>query len=132
MANHPAFVYGHLSLYWSDLIGMLGQDGSAVAAPEGWRELLAAGVECVDDPEGNIYPAMDQIVDCFTSGAQEAVKVISSLSDAELSIVTPNEKFRQVFPTMDIVTSFLLNNHVMFHLGQASTWRRMEGLSSAM
>jgi len=131
-ANHPAFVYGHLSLYWSDMIGMLGKDGSDVAVPEGWREVLAAGVTCVDDPDGTVFAGMDTIVDHFTRGAKRAIEVVGSLSDDELTIVTPNENFRAAFPTMDVVSNFLMNNHVMFHLGQVSTWRRAEGLGSAM
>ncbi len=35
------------------------------------------------------------------------------------------------FPTLGALANFLMNNHVMMHIGQVSTWRRAMGLPSA-
>ena len=41
-------------------------------------------------------------------------------------------RMKEMFPTVGVAVNFLVNNHVMMHLGQISTWRRLMGLGSAM
>ncbi|MEM9415462.1 MAG: DinB family protein [Planctomycetota bacterium] len=131
-ANHPAFVYGHLSLYNAMLIGMLGKDASDAQVPVTYEGLFKHGVECVDDPNGDIYPSLDEVVENFKRGTQAAIKAVESCTDDELNAQTPDEGFRTLAPTVGGIANFLLNDHTMFHLGQVSTWRRCEGLGSAM
>lgn len=131
-ANHPAFVYGHLSLYNARLIGMLGQDASAAAVPDTYEGLFKHGAVCVDDADGSVYPPLDEAVQHFKRGSDAAIAVVNACSDEALAAQTPDENFRKAFPTVGDVANFLLNDHVMFHLGQVSTWRRAEGLGSAM
>ena len=131
-ANHPTFVYGHLSLYNAMLIGMLGQDASAAAVPDTYEGLFKHGVECVDDPDGSAYPSLQEAVKHYQRGSAAAIDAIDACTDEQLSAQTPDENFRSVFPTVGDAANFLLNDHVMFHLGQVSTWRRAEGLGSAM
>lgn len=54
--NHPAFVFGHLSLYPFGALTMLGLDATKAPKPAGFDDLFAAGKECRDDPAGTIYP----------------------------------------------------------------------------
>jgi hypothetical protein len=42
----------------------------------------------------------------------------------------PDESRRERFPTVGAATNFLLNDHLMFHAGQVSAWRRAVGLGS--
>lgn len=131
-ANHAVFVYGHLSLYYARLITMLGQDDAAAAVPEHYQDLFKHGAECVDDSDGSVYPALQEVAGHVKRGREAAFAVVNACSDDQLSAETPDENFRKAFPTVGDVANFLLNDHVMFHLGQMSTWRRAEGLGSAM
>ena len=134
--NHPAFVYGHLSLYPARLCTALGDDATArtAAAPEGWEELFGSGKECRDDPEGSLYPAMPEIVDEFNRTHELALQALERADDAAFDRDNPHpaERMRKMFPTVGPMATFYIASHVMLHLGQVSAWRRMVGLGSAM
>lgn len=130
--NHPAFVFGHLSLYPARYYTLLELDPAPVTAPAEFTDLFKAGVECKDDPEGRIYPAMDAITKAFFSGHDAAYEKLLTLDDSALERATPDERYRASFPTVGIALTFMLNSHIMMHMGQVSTWRRCFGLPSAM
>lgn len=133
--NHPTFVYGHLSIYPARVMTATGCDAAATAAataPAHWPDLFKAGVECKDDPAGTIYPAFPEVFQRYVSGYEAAFDALSQLSDPVLLRPHPDEKVRETFPTIGMAMTFLLNNHVMMHLGQVSAWRRCVGLPSAM
>ncbi|MCA9261960.1 MAG: hypothetical protein KDA61_22235, partial [Planctomycetales bacterium] len=64
-SNHPAFVLGHLALYPSRIIGQLGGDGPSVAAPDGFEALFSKDAKCLDDVDGSLYPAAEEIKRAF-------------------------------------------------------------------
>ncbi|MFI4859680.1 MAG: DinB family protein [Phycisphaerales bacterium JB063] len=131
-ANHPTFVYGHLSLYHPMLITMLGQDPGDAAVPDTYDALFNRTAQCIDDPDASKYPPLEEVVEHFMRGSEAAQNAVSNASDEAFATPTPNEKYRAIFPTVGDMANFLLNDHVMFHLGQVSTWRRCEGLGHAM
>lgn len=131
--NHPAFVFGHLSLYPARLYGFLGLDPAPVAVPAAWADLFKAGVECKDDPEGTIYPKKDAILAAFTNGYTKLFDALGKLDDSVLAQPHPDENIRaKFFPTLGAALVFMANNHVMMHAGQISTWRRCFGLPGVM
>jgi hypothetical protein len=130
-SNHPAFVYGHLSLYFPKVLSALGQQ--APANPPMFEDCFTNGKPCVDDPEGTKYPAMQTILTHFNNGYEAASAAIARASDAELSRPNPNEgRSKELFPTLGELFNFYMGAHPMSHLGQVSAWRRMMGLGSAM
>jgi hypothetical protein len=132
--NHPCFVYGHLALYMPRVCELLGQPQRAqeVAVPATWNDLFGMGRPCVDDPDGSIYPAMSAVLDHFKGGYEAAIDVTAQTPDDVFTRANPNERMREALPTLGAVAIFLLTGHTMFHLGQVSAWRRIEGLASAM
>ena len=129
-ANHPAFVYGHLALYAPRVIGFLG--GNAAPAPDEFEEMFAKGAECVDDPEGTVYPEMDVINEVFFSGYRAAQAAVTAATDELLSQPNPaGGAMAEKFPTIGSMCNFMCSGHIMLHLGQISTWRRMQGLGPA-
>lgn len=131
--NHPAFVYGHLALYPARVMGMLGMDASDIACPESYNTLFAAGVKCEDDPAGTKYPPMAEIVARFDTAYARLNEVVKGVDDAALAApIQGNDRYREVFGTVGGAASFMMHDHLMFHLGQVSAWRRMMGLGSAM
>jgi hypothetical protein len=129
--NSPAFCFGHLAIYPDRLLELFGRtelmDGDARFA-----ELFEAGKECVDDPTGTVYPAMDVIMGRFRARHGVVLEVLGSVPDEVMTRENPNEKARDRFPTIGALTAFLVGGHAMMHLGQVSAWRRMHGLGSAM
>lgn len=129
--NHPAWALGHLALYPARVMRMLGLNGDAVAPPAAWEALFKNGSECRDDADGKLYPAMESIVTAFRRGYDTVLDQVLTLDDAAFGKPTPDENYRQAFPTVGIVVNFMLHSHVMMHLGQISAWRRVMGLGPA-
>ena len=69
-SNHPAFTYGHLSLYGPRILTHLGRPSLSV--PAGFEALFSKDAKCVDDPAGTIYPSMDVITKAFFDGYRSA------------------------------------------------------------
>jgi len=130
--NHPAFVYGHLSLYPARWLSLAGADPAPAATPPEFTDLFKAGTECKDDPDGRIYPSMERITKVFYHGHDAALDRIATLDDSILQTPTPDERYRQHFPTVGVALTFMMTSHFMMHMGQVSTWRRCFGLPSAM
>ena len=132
-ANHPAFIYGHLAIYPTRILTAAGMDGSAIAPSQTFLDLFEAGKDCVDDPDGSVYPARAEIVDLYTRSHRAALDAVAGMSDEQLKAKhTIEGRMAEAFPSVGHVASFLLVGHTMMHLGQMSTWRRAIGLGSAM
>ncbi|MEM1071335.1 MAG: DinB family protein [Planctomycetota bacterium] len=129
-SNHPAFVFGHLSLYPSRVSELLGLDLD-VRVPEPWQALFAPGAACVDDPDGTVYPSMESLVAIFDESHERLFAGMAGVTLERLAEPTPHERYRQRFPTTMSAVTFLLTAHPMLHLGQLSAWRRFEGLGPA-
>ena len=130
--NHPAFVFGHLSLYPARVAMLCGLDPAPYATPASYEGLFKAGVECRDDAARTIYPAKDELVSHFTKNYEGLLAALPSIDDAVLFRDTPDERYRQFFPHVGMAANFMLTSHVMMHMGQISTWRRCFGLKSVM
>ena len=130
-ANHPAFVYGHLSLYPSRVVEFAGGDASGVAPKAEWVELFKNGAVCRADPEGSIYPGRDELVEAFLRAQRAGLEAAAGMSDEQLSAPNPSEAMRERLPTVGDASNFYLCGHAMMHLGQGSTGRRAMGIGSA-
>lgn len=131
-ANHPAWVYGHLSVYAERMMALLGQPAGVTANPPGFMDMFKNGTECRDDPAGTIYPPMDRVVKHYFDGYRAVIDVLPRLAESAFTAENPAEgRFKEMFPTIGAAVAFLLAGHAMSHLGQVSTWRRCMGLGSA-
>lgn len=131
--NHPAFVFGHLSLYPRRVLALCGREADAPANPPKFEDLFKNGQPCLDDPTGTIYPPMDAIVAHFMGATRAALVALPKVDDAVFAKPNPLEgRMRELFPTIGIAANFMLGGaHAMSHLGQVSAWRRCMGLPSA-
>lgn len=131
-ANHPAFILGHLCLYPIKVVELLGQDTSNVVPPEKFNAMFSKDATCTDDPDASLYPPSDQIISFFETSYAAAIDAMRSASDAQLAAENPvDTPMKNVCPTLGGLLTFYMTGHVMTHLGQLSTWRRMEGLPAA-
>lgn len=132
VSNHPAFVYGHLSLYPERVITNLDQDASSVAATEQYQKLFSHEATCEDDPDCSIYPAKDEVFERMVSGYEKVSEVLRASDDALFNRENPAEgRMKELFPTNGSALGFYVGGHVMMHIGQLSAWRRAIGLPPA-
>jgi hypothetical protein len=130
VSNHPAFIYGHLSLYAPKILRQIGHPAPTV--PEHFERLFSKDATCVDDPDLDLYPGRDEIVDFFLEGHRMVSGALRSTGDDVFQQPNPAEgRMKELFPTIGSVQAFYCGGHMMMHLGQMSTWRRIEGLGSA-
>lgn len=132
-SNHPAWVFGHLAIYTSRCMELLGQPVGVTAKPAGWDDLFKNGTPCLDDPEGKIYPPMEQVTSHYFNGYKAVLAALPETPDEVFMRPNPAEgRFKEMLPTVGAAVTFLVTGHPMSHLGQVSAWRRFMGLGSAM
>ena len=131
-SNHPAFVLGHLCLYAPRIATQLGRDELAVTVSDQMDQTCSKDAKCVDDLDGSIYPAMDEIVETFRSGYANTMTALREVDDEVLQQANPTEgRMSELFPTLGSMHAFYVGGHMMMHLGQLSAWRRMQGMGPA-
>ncbi len=131
-SNHPAFILGHLSLYPVNVVRLLGLDTSAVQPSDRFIALFSKEAKCQDDAHAIMYPSMSELSDVFFGGYETAISAMREASDSQLAAENPvDTPLKQVCPTLGSMLGFYLTGHVAMHLGQLSSWRRMEGLPPA-
>ena len=129
-SNHPAFIYGHLSLYAPRILRLIGHPSPGV--PDDFERVFSKDAKCIDDADGDLYPTMDEIVAFFTEGYRMVTGALRSTHDDVFDQPNPAEgRMRELFPTIGSAQGFYCGGHMMMHLGQMSAWRRMEGLGAA-
>ncbi len=129
-SNHPAFIYGHLSLYAPRMLLQLGHPAPGV--PDQFELRFSKEARCVDDVDGDLYPPLDEIVAFFREGHRMVTGALRSTPDEVLDRPNPAEgRMKELFPTIGSVQTFYCAGHMMMHLGQMSAWRRMSGLGAA-
>jgi len=127
-SNHPAFIYGHLSLYAPKVLWQL--SAPAPTIPEHFENLFSKNATCKDDPD--LYPPMDEITAFFFEGHRMMVGALRSTPNATFDKPNPaGGKMAERFPTLGSVQAFYCGGHIMMHLGQMSAWRRMMGYGAA-
>lgn len=131
-SNHPAFIYGHLSLYAPQIIAHLGGDVSILRVPDRFQSVFSKDATCQDDPDGKIYPTKDDVTKYFFEGYRAAVETLRAVDDQVLQQPNPSGgRMTELFPTVGSMLAFYAGGHLMMHLGQLSAWRRMMGLDPA-
>lgn len=130
-SNHPAFIYGHLSLYAPRIISELGGNLGTLEPSDTFNQLFSKDAKCIDDTDGTIYPSMDEILTAFRQGHEAAVKELEQAVDSIFLKDNPNDGMRKLFPTLGAMHAFYVGGHLMLHMGQMSAWRRVQGLGAA-
>jgi len=131
-SNHPAFILGHLSLYPVNVVRLLDLATSAVQPTDRFNALFSKDAKCQDDAHGIIYPSMQEVSNVFFSTYEIALSAMREAADSQLVVENPvDTPLKQICPTLGSMLGFYLTGHVAMHLGQLSTWRRMESMPPA-
>jgi len=129
--NHPAFVFGHLSLYPVQLAEMVGVSTQGMVVPSTYQDLFKIGAQCHDDVDGTIYPPMDEVVSSYFTSYDALLSVVATIQPEKLDLPLENPARREKFGTVGAFMTYLLLAHPQGHLGQISGWRRCMGLGPA-
>lgn len=129
--NHPAFVYGHLSLYPWRISKLLDLNLTEFEPTPDYFELFSMNAKCTHDPEGKIYPPMKFITEFFFNGFDKVLEVMPQVPDEKLTAVSDDERSKARFPIVGSFIIYLLTAHPNGHLGQVSVWRRCMDLGPA-
>jgi hypothetical protein len=79
-----------------------------------------------------LYPTREPLVQFFDRSYSAAIEILRQSTDEQLAGPNPVESpLQHVLPTLGSLVAFYMTGHVMIHLGQLSTWRRMEHLPPA-
>jgi len=129
--NHPAFVFGHLSLYPIQLAEMTGISAKGMDIPASYVDLFKMGAPCIDDPNNSMYPSMEELTNAFFSGTDALISSLHEIPQHILEQPLENPARREKFGTVGSFLTYILLAHPQGHLGQISGWRRCMGLGAA-
>lgn len=122
--NPPAWIVGHL-IYSCQMIGT--EMGLTPWLPDDWEERFIAGSSVDAAPAA--YPIRDELLAMFDDATTKIRQRLEQMTDAELDGPLPDERYRDVFPTLGHAVLHILTVHTAIHLGQLSAWRRTMGLT---
>lgn len=120
---NPAWIIGHLGFVANAVPAMLG--GTPVIDVDAWKPLFGGGSEATTD--ASAYPSWDELLKVFRDSHDLFTATAAGLSAEQLAGPNPNERMREALPAVQDFVSFVLTGHVAMHLGQLSTWRRIQG-----
>lgn len=120
---NPAWIIGHLGLVANNALQILG--GSPGIDVDRYKSLFSGGTQANTDPQA--YPAWDELLTTWRDGHAAVVAAAADVSDAVLDTPNPIDRFRDALPTTRDFLGFVLTGHEAVHLGQLSTWRRVQG-----
>ncbi|MGI9013649.1 MAG: DinB family protein [Phycisphaerales bacterium] len=128
--NHPAFCFGHTSIYGDRMLSLLGRDDLVQPRPT-YTELFQFGAVCAND--ASIYPPKDDIMAYYIERYTAVADALPDVPDDKLAHPNPGSgRMKELLPTIGQMVNFLAGAHHMVHLGQVSAWRRAMNLPPSM
>lgn len=123
IANHPAWVIGHLT-YTCQLLG--GVLGLPVWLPQDFAQRFGTG--SVPVAEARAYEPKGLSIARLRDAQLRITLAVRQSDDTRLDEPFPDEAYRDVFPTIRHAITQVLVGHTAYHVGQVGTWRRAMGL----
>jgi hypothetical protein len=123
IANHPAWVIGHLT-YTCQLLG--GVVGVPEWLPDDWTKRFGTGSVPVAD--AGAYEPKEKLLAILRDAQSRITRAVEGLDETQLDEPFPDPAFRDVFPTVRHALTQVLVGHAAFHVGQVSVWRKAMGL----
>jgi hypothetical protein len=122
MANHPAWIIGHLTFSCQAIGGEL---GLMPWLPDDWKDRFGTGSQPTADR--HVYPTKAELLAALENGRQRLSSRLNALGDAGMAAELPDERYRETFPTLGHAVVHILGGHAAVHVGQLSVWRRAAG-----
>lgn len=120
---HPAWIIGHLGFVANRVATLLG--GESKIDLDAWKPLFGGGSTPTTDAAA--YPAWDELLGVWRGGEKQLAELAPKATAELLAQPNPNERMKGALPSMQDFLAFVLTGHPAMHLGQLSTWRRVQG-----
>jgi uncharacterized damage-inducible protein DinB len=121
--NHPAWVIGHLTHSFQAIGSEL---GITRWLPVNWEQQFGTGSVPVEIRDA--YPCKDELLNALADGQLRVVKRLHQIGEEGLGEPLPDDRYRDMFPTLGHAVLHILTSHVAVHVGQVTVWRRAAGL----
>jgi hypothetical protein len=123
IANHPAWVIGHLTFSCQMLGGAI---GLAEWLPADFAKRFGSGSVPVAD--ASRYETKEATLAKLRDAQNRITASVERLDDAQLDAPFPDESYRDVFPTIRHALTQVLVGQTAYHVGQVTIWRKAMGL----
>ena len=123
IANHPAWVIGHLTFTCQMLAG-------AIGTPEWLPADMAQrfGTGSVPVADVHAYGTKEDALAALRDAQSRITAAVEQLNDARLDEPFPDPAYLDVFPTIRHAITQVLVGHTSMHVGQLTVWRRAMSL----
>ncbi len=124
LPNHPAWVLSHLSIYHPVIVAALTDQPFADPKDNPF------GMNSKPVLDASVYLPKDKLIAQYVQGHEQVRAVMKGLDPKRLEAPPVLERWRPRFANQGIWLNYLMVYHESFHLGQISTWRRVQGLGA--
>ncbi len=124
--NHPAWILGHMSLYYPIVPALL--RGEPFADPADDELFGFRGRGPLADREE--YGSKESQLNRLTAGHEQVALALLAATLDELMRPPSLPRWAEMYPTVEFMLPDLLIHHESLHIGQLSIWRRAAGLPS--
>jgi hypothetical protein len=122
LANHPAWVIGHLAVSCQALGGEM---ELAPWLPSHWEGMFGTG--SVPTADRSVYPPKAELLTVLADAQARLSHRTLVLGDVGMSAPLPDARYRELLPTIGHAVVHILTAHAAVHVGQVSVWRRAGG-----
>ena len=123
IANHPAWVIGHLTFVCQTLGGVI---GIPEWLPKDWGKRYGTG--SIPVANRNLYEPKYDSLSTLKDAQSRMMQAVENLNDSQLDQPFPDESYHYVFPTIRYALTQVLVGHTGYHVGQLPIWRKAMGL----
>ena len=122
--NHPAWVFSHLNAYLPVVESLI--RGVSFADPK----LHRFGMDSQPEADASIYAPRDELMAEYEKGHRQVADLLVAADDSLFDQQVNLDRWQTVMPTLGLALPYIMMCHENMHLGQLSTWRRVQGMPS--
>ena len=122
IANHPAWVIGHLTASCQAMGRELGLEPWL---DSDWGKRFGYGSQPVSDTSE--YCSKEELISILRDSKNRIIEKVSGMNSAELEQPLPEARLRDQLPTIGDALAQMLASHTAYHIGQLQIWRKTIG-----
>lgn len=123
MANHPAWIVGHLVVCGEASLEAL---GLASTVPPAWQQVFAFGKPATADRAG--YPGKGELLEVYFGQTEKVIAALCKATPEALAKPLDDPMMKSLFPNVGSLILCGLTVHPAIHFGQLSAWRQAQGM----
>ena len=123
--NHPAWILGHMALYYPLVPALLRGESFADPADDDLFGFRGRGPQ----PDLQLYGTKDSQIERMTEGHENVARALLDAAPSDFKRPPSLPRWAAMYPTVEFMLPDLLLMHENIHIGQLSIWRRAAGLA---